>query len=104
MRRAAFLAAALRDLAEIRRYVIRESQSIRVAQGFTTALRAHCERLAGLPGTLGTSRENLGPGLRTLPWRDYVILVRYLDDRVQIVRTLHGARDLPKAIHHDPEG
>lgn len=98
MRSARFLRAAVEDLAEIRRFIIRESRSIAVAQGFTAVLRARCDHLASLPGTLGRARDDLAPGLRSVAHRDYVILFRYTDVGVQVIRILHGQRDLPAVL------
>ena len=102
MRRAVFLRPAQRDLAEIRRWIILESRSIAVAQGFTDRLRAKCHQLAELPGTLGAARPDLGPSpggeIRSVAMQGYVILFRYLPDRVQIIRILHGQRDLPATV------
>jgi plasmid stabilization system protein ParE len=102
--RALFLAEALQDLRDIRRYIIVESRSIRVAQDFTARLRQRCHDLADLPGTLGRARDDLAPGLRSLAWRDYVILFRYVAGGVQAVRLLHGARDLPTLFTPGSEG
>jgi plasmid stabilization system protein ParE len=57
-----------------------------------------------LPGTLGRARDDLAPGLRSLAWRDYVILFRYVAGGVQVVRLLHGARDLPTLFTPGSEG
>jgi toxin ParE1/3/4 len=42
---------------------------------------------------IGTTREQLAPGLRALPYRDYVIYYLAQPDELVIVRVLHGARD-----------
>lgn len=42
---------------------------------------------------MGATREPLAPGLRVLPFRDYVIYYQVADDALVIVRVLHGARD-----------
>ena len=43
---------------------------------------------------LGPARNDIRPGLRYLIVGDYVILYRVLDDGVEIVRIVHGRRDL----------
>jgi toxin ParE1/3/4 len=43
---------------------------------------------------LGPARDDIRPGLRYLIVGDYVILYRVLDDGVEIVRVVHGRRDL----------
>jgi len=102
-RRTTFLRGANRDISEIAEWVAEEARSRRVGEEFAARLRARCHYFAALPGTLGTSREDLGPDLRGVPWRGYLILFRYLDDRLQIVRILHGMRDLPNVVNQEPE-
>jgi toxin ParE1/3/4 len=43
---------------------------------------------------IGTLREDIGPSVRVLVVGNYLVLYRARDDRVDIVRVLHGARDL----------
>ena len=45
------------------------------------------------PG-IGPSRDELQPGLRSLPVGSYLIFYRVMKDRVQVLRVIHGARDL----------
>ncbi len=52
-----------------------------------------CGRLARAPGS-GRSRDELSPGLRSLPVRRYVIFYRASAGRLEVARVLHGARDL----------
>jgi toxin ParE1/3/4 len=42
---------------------------------------------------MGAPREQFAPGLRALPYRDYVIYYLAEPDELVIVRVLHGARD-----------
>ena len=42
---------------------------------------------------MGVTREQLAPGLRALPYRDYVMYYRADAHALVIVRVLHGARD-----------
>jgi len=43
---------------------------------------------------LGRSRDELAPGLRSIPLGRYVIFYEVIPDGISIVRVLHGARDL----------
>jgi toxin ParE1/3/4 len=52
------------------------------------------DRLARLPGTLGTARPELRHDLRSMPESGYIIFFRYLDDVLEIVNVLHGSRDI----------
>ena len=37
----------------------------------------------------------MATGLRSLPLGNYIIFYRPIDDGIEVVRILHGARDLP---------
>jgi toxin ParE1/3/4 len=53
-----------------------------------------CRLLAQRP-ELGRKRFELAPNLRGLPVGNYIIFYLPLPDGIQIVRVLHGARDIP---------
>jgi len=103
VRRLVYPSAARRDLLSIFSYIARESGSVAVAQGFTDQLRAHCLKLAFLPGTLGRPRPELWPDLRSSPFKGYVVFFRYQDDVLQVVNMLEGHRDI-EAHFEEPEG
>ena len=50
--------------------------------------------LAQMP-EMGRKRPDLAPGLRSLPVSNYVIFYRPVPDGIQVIRVLHGARDIP---------
>src|SRR4051794_38870792 len=50
-------------------------------------------RLAEFPG-LGPARDELAPGLRSFPVGNYIIAYRRINDGIEVVRVLHGAREL----------
>lgn len=52
------------------------------------------DRLAEFP-EIGVARPDLAKGLRQWPIVDYLIFYRIDDNRLTIVRILHGARNLP---------
>jgi plasmid stabilization system protein ParE len=93
MRRLVLLDSAVDDLRSILGYITRESGSRATARTFVDALRAHCRKLARLPGTLGRARPELRPDIRSTPYRGYVIFFRYAADRLEIVNILEGHRD-----------
>jgi toxin ParE1/3/4 len=75
------------------------SGSVSVAQRFVRELRDYCHHLAALPGTLGRARPELRPDLRSMPYKNYVIFFRYVDDRYvddrfEVVNILEGHRDI----------
>jgi toxin ParE1/3/4 len=89
---------ARQDLVEIFRYYAREA-GFRVAQRFFAQAEATVTRLAQMPG-MGTSYEHDHPalaGIRYFPvsrFRNYIIFYRPVADGIEIVRVLHGARDI----------
>jgi plasmid stabilization system protein ParE len=59
-------------------------------------------RAGGTLDRLRAARPDLGPSpggeIRSVAMQGYVILFRYLPDRLQIIRILHGQRDLPATV------
>lgn len=94
MRQLVYLDAAKDDLAHILRSITYESASLEIAVAFTQQLEGRCERLASLPGTLGTSRPELRADVRSAPHQGYVIFFRYAGDRVEVINILNGHRDI----------
>lgn len=60
-------------------------------------LTASFQRLARWP-QLGRVRADLGMALRSFAVGHHVIFHRPVPDGIDIVRVLHGARDLPSAL------
>jgi toxin ParE1/3/4 len=57
-------------------------------------IAAKLERLARFPD-LGSPKPEIAPTARMLVEGSYVILHEVVDDTVEIVRVVHGVRDLP---------
>ena len=89
--------AARRDLAECAAFIARSNP--RAAADFLDSARRTFARLAGLP-SLGAAWEPLSPSLRDFRrfrvtvFGDYLIFYRPIERGVEIVRVLHGARDI----------
>jgi toxin ParE1/3/4 len=89
---------ARRDLVEIFRYYTRQG-GLRVAQRFFAQAEATFARLARMPG-LGTPYGHEHPalaGLRFFPvsrFRNHLVFYRPVVGGIEIVRVLHGARDI----------
>ena len=62
---------------------------------------AKARQLAELPGTLGTARPELGPGIRSTPMGNYILVFRYAQGTVDLLAVLHASRDV--ASHFDPD-
>ncbi|MDQ7831237.1 MAG: type II toxin-antitoxin system RelE/ParE family toxin [Desulfovibrionaceae bacterium] len=89
------LRAAEEDLIGIWLYIADEDQqaATRVLQSIEDAFRL----LAG-NARLGPAREDIAPGLRYFVVGSYLVLYREIPDGVEVVRVLHGARDLAAAL------
>ena len=82
---------ARRDLIDIWRHVAGGDE--RAADRLLDDIDARCRELAEHP-RLGPRREDVRPGLRHLVVEPYVVLDRVAGDGVEIVRVVHGRRDL----------
>lgn len=102
MPRLVFTAAARDDLADLVRYIARQSRQPAVARAFAASIRVHCSRLAGLPGTLGRERLDLGVDIRSAAFRDYVIVFRYRERLFEVLNVIEGHRDIPARFDPDP--
>ena len=65
------------------------------ADRWLDVIEEKCRLLAQMPG-VGRKRDELGPGVRGLPVGDFVIFYRAFEDGIQVLRVLHGARDIPE--------
>ena len=43
---------------------------------------------------IGRTREELAPGLRSFPVGNHVIFYRSVKNGIEVIRVLHGARDI----------
>jgi len=64
-----------------------------VAEDFSRDLTHQLYKLAHTALT-GTSREWISSGLRAFPYKGYCFYFRIIDDRMYIVRVLHGHQDV----------
>ena len=85
-------AAARTDLDDIWFYIAQDD--VQAADKVIKVIISKFSRLAATP-LLGRKRPELAAGLRSLPIFRYVIFYIPMEDGIQIVRILHGARDLP---------
>ena len=91
------LAAA--DVDEIWDYIAEDSPE--QADAWVDRLDAKLRVLATQP-TMGRAREELAPGLRSLPFGHYVIFYLPLPDGIDVVRVLHSARDIDAVFGEEP--
>lgn len=92
---------AKRDV--LRAFVYIGENNLDAAERFLAAFDRDVRRLAEMPG-IGARREFANPklaDLRSLPitgFTNYLIFYRYDDQHVQILRVIHGARDVERAL------
>lgn len=89
---ARFAPLARTDLWDIRAYIAAGNPE--AARQTIGKIKHACLSLATQP-FLGRVRNELLPDLRSFPVGSYVIFYDVVADGVEIVRVLHGARDLP---------
>ena len=90
--------AAAQDAAEIWAYIADDNLSA------ANRLLARLDRTFQLLSTqplIGQAVENIAPHLRFIPIGSYLIFYRAIDDGVEIVRILHGARDITSEFFRD---
>ena len=92
MKRAIFAPAAEADLEAIYDYIATDNAV--AAATLVTRLEDLATRLAETPG-IGRARTELLPDLRSFPFGNYVLFYRPTEGGIEIVRVLHGARDVP---------
>jgi toxin ParE1/3/4 len=103
----AWSADAEEDLFEIWAYLRREA-SISVADRVARRIIGSCQRLSAWPYS-GRNRDDLLLGIRSIVSSPYVVFYRVSDDNVEIVRVLHGRRDIdaifkPQGLKPGPDG
>lgn len=85
-------AAAENDLITIWRYIAQESPH--AADALLERLQEKFSLLAEFP-FLGQLRPDIASEMRYFPYGNYLILYRNVENTLQIVRVVHGARFLP---------
>ncbi len=89
---------ALADIAEIWDYIADDNEER--ADSFVVSLDGKFQTLAKNP-RLGRQRDELSANLRSWHFGRYVIFYLPLKDGVEIIRVLHGARDIVSIFQED---
>jgi toxin ParE1/3/4 len=87
---------ARHDLKEIGRHIARESGNREVALRFLDAIQRKIAVYATQP-ELGERRLDLGAEVRCFPVGNYVVFYRPRKKDIEVLRVLHGSRDIPSA-------
>jgi len=80
-----------RDLVDIWIYVAADSPA--AADRLLETIDQSCQRLSQFP-EMGRRRLELGPSVRSLPAGNYVVFFRPAPAGIEVLRVLHGARDI----------
>ena len=94
-RRVIRTAAARADIDKITDWLFERSGSVDVVMKWLRELDSRIEAIAAAPGT-GTSRPELGAGMRSSPFGNYLIFFRSTSRILRIRRVLHAARDFSR--------
>jgi len=89
------------DLDEIWDYLTREA-SPSIAEKQIRDVYRVVANLADWP-RIGRERNDLRIGLRSVTSPPYIIFYRLRDSRAEIVRVLHGRRDIGRILANEPE-
>ncbi len=82
---------ANQDLAAIWRHIAQDNPEAASKQ--LDAIERKCLLLRQYP-KIGRSRNDIRKGLRTFPCDAYIIFYREISGGIEVVRVVHGARDL----------
>jgi toxin ParE1/3/4 len=85
------LPQAIRDVDEIWEWIA--ADNVRAADRLGARIAEATDRLAEFPDN-GTPRPGLGPSIRSLVVGRYLVFYRVGPDSVDILRVVHGAREL----------
>ena len=83
---------AIQDIEQIADYIARQS-GLDQGERFLNKLDAKFVKIAQFPN-LGRQRDEILPGLRSLPMDNYLILYMVIGQDVEIFRVVSGYRDL----------
>jgi toxin ParE1/3/4 len=79
------------DLLDIWDFIAEDSEA--KADRFLDVLNQKLQAIAQMPG-MGRRREELAPGLRSFPVRNYSLFYQITEDGIDVVRVIHGSRDI----------
>ena len=71
------------------------------AEAVVERIRQACAVLAATP-LIGRPRPEIGEQVRSFPVAPHVLLYQPVDRGIRVLRVVHGARDMPRAVLDDP--
>ncbi|MDB9524364.1 type II toxin-antitoxin system RelE/ParE family toxin [Oscillatoria sp. CS-180] len=90
---------ASQDIKDIADYLATHS-SLDRAETFLSDIDSVLQRIAQFP-QIGRKRDELYPNLRSLPYQQYLIFYRLLDDAIEVFRVVSGYQDLTALFETD---
>lgn len=94
MDKVVYLPEAEEDLFDIWRYVLEESESLEIADKLVDSIDDKCQAYANQP-EIGQLRPDLSLRVRCFPVGNYVVFYLPLDEGIEVIQVIHGARDIP---------
>ena len=82
---------AIEDLSDIWSYIALDNP--RAADSFVEELHESCKSLAKMP-EMGRPRNELLPGIRSIPHKGYIIFYRKDEEKLAVIRVLNGCMDI----------
>jgi toxin ParE1/3/4 len=76
--------------------------SIETAERFLDKIDRKFKRLSQFP-QMGRQRDELYPGLRSVPLEDYLIFYRLVANGIEVMRVVGGYRDLEALFREDDQ-
>ncbi|MEQ8969211.1 MAG: type II toxin-antitoxin system RelE/ParE family toxin [Coleofasciculus sp. C1-SOL-03] len=76
--------------------------SIETAERFLDKIDRKFKRLSQFP-QMGRQRDELYPGLRSVPLEDYLIFYRLVTNVIEVMRVVGGYRDLEALFREDDQ-
>ncbi len=94
-----FTPAANADLIAIAEHIEQQTGSLASAERYAGRILAKCTALASVASIMGRPRQELLPELRSVPFGNYLIFIRYMPsidrpDQLEIVNIVHASRDI----------
>ncbi|MHC5763940.1 type II toxin-antitoxin system RelE/ParE family toxin [Nostoc sp.] len=88
------------DLLDIWNFIA--SDSFDKADQLLKKIDSQLKMLASNPG-MGKKRDSLTPNLRSFPVGNYLIFYRPINQGIEVIRVIHGARDIQSLFEKDDE-
>ncbi len=82
---------AISDLVEIWNYIADDSE--KNADTFIDKLYDTLHALSNQPG-MGRRRDELASGVQSFPFGRYIVFYHVVPDAIEVLRVLHGTRDI----------